>query len=51
MDKQQNPDKQTVAHFGRAVRDFACSEVGGRAKWMVAVLYATAGSLLTIIDT
>ncbi len=38
MDKQRNPHKQTAAHFGRAVRDFAGSEVGGRAKWMFAAL-------------
>jgi hypothetical protein len=38
MDKQRNPDKQTAARFGRAVRDFAGSEVGGRAKWMFAAL-------------
>lgn len=38
MDKQRIPDKQTAAHFGRAVRDFAGSEVGGKAKWMFAAL-------------
>ncbi|SDW54258.1 ABC transporter ATP-binding protein/permease [Thiocapsa roseopersicina] len=38
MNKQRNPDRQTAAHFGRAVGDFAGSEVGGRAKWMFAAL-------------
>lgn len=38
MDTQWTPDKQTAAHFGRAVRDFAGSEVGGTAKWMFAAL-------------
>ena len=38
MDTHWTPGKQTAAHFGRAVRDFAGSEMGDRAKWMFAAL-------------
>jgi putative ATP-binding cassette transporter len=38
MDKQRLPDRQTAAHFARPVRDFAGSEVGGRAQSMFAAL-------------
>ncbi len=47
MDTQRIPHKLTAARFARAVRLFATSEVGGKARWMfvglIAFLFAING--------